>query len=271
MTLGGLAIAVGLLVDAAIIVVENIVHRLTGAATQAERRERALRGVDRSGRPIAFATLIVIAVFLPLFGMTGIEGRMYQPLAAAVIAAVGASLVLALTLVPSRRRSSCGRRGRQRRGRRAHARGQARVRAAARPAACGTPGSWHSSRCSSPFPALALGASRRQRLHAAARRRRVSAADHPASEASLDEVDRLNHRVEDLLRDIPEVEDVVRRTGRAERTEDPMPHTVSDVLVVLKKERTRASTTIEGDMRERLEHVPGVSRALHDAARHAHR
>ena len=53
-------------------------------------------------------------------------------------------------------------------------------------------------------------------------------------EASLEQVDRLNHRVEDVLREFPEVEDVVRRTGRAERTEDPMPHTVSDVLVVLK-------------------------------------
>ena len=52
------------------------------------------------GRPIAFATLIVVAVFLPLFGMSGIEGRMYRPLAAAVVATVGASLMLALTLVP---------------------------------------------------------------------------------------------------------------------------------------------------------------------------
>ena len=53
-----------------------------------------------TGRPIVFATLIVVAVFLPLFGMTGIEGRMYRPLAAAVVASVAASLVLALTLVP---------------------------------------------------------------------------------------------------------------------------------------------------------------------------
>ena len=59
------------------------------------------------------------------------------------------------------------------------------------------------------------------------------------TEASLDEVDRLNHRVEDILREVPEVEDVVRRTGRAERTEDPMPHTLSDVLVTLKADRAR--------------------------------
>ncbi len=79
------------------------------------------------------------------------------------------------------------------------------------------------------------------------------------AEAALDEVDRLNHRVEDVLREVPEVEDVVRRTGRAERTEDPMPHTLSDVLVVLKSDRSRSLEEIENDMRERLEHVPGVA------------
>ena len=78
------------------------------------------------------------------------------------------------------------------------------------------------------------------------------------AEASLEEVDRLNHRVEDLLREVPEVDDVVRRTGRAERTEDPMPHTVSDVLVALKPDRSRSTDDIEEDMRERLEHLPGI-------------
>ena len=79
------------------------------------------------------------------------------------------------------------------------------------------------------------------------------------AEAALDEVDRLNHRVEDVLRQVPEVEDVVRRTGRAERTEDPMPHTVSDVLVVLKADRSRGLEEIEADMREQLEGMPGVA------------
>ena len=71
MTLGGLAIAVGLLVDAAIIMVENILHRLSGATTRRERRERAVSAAVEVARPIAFATFIVIVVFLPLFGMTG--------------------------------------------------------------------------------------------------------------------------------------------------------------------------------------------------------
>ena len=51
------------------------------------------------------------------------------------------------------------------------------------------------------------------------------------------------------MREFPEVEDVVRRTGRAEHTEDPMPHTVSDVLVVLKDDRRRSLTELEGAMR----------------------
>ncbi len=99
MTLGGLAIAVGLLVDAAIIVTENIVHHLQ-QRPGLSRRDVALHAAQQVGRPIFFATLIVVAVFVPLFAMTGIEGRMYRPLAAAVVAALAASLVLALTLVP---------------------------------------------------------------------------------------------------------------------------------------------------------------------------
>src|SRR5438094_10638592 len=98
MTIGGLAIAVGLLVDAAIIMTENILHRLESSPEHPT--DVAREASIEVGRPITFATLIIIAVFLPLFGMSGIEGRMYQPLAAAVIAAMTASLMLAMTVVP---------------------------------------------------------------------------------------------------------------------------------------------------------------------------
>ena len=114
MTLGGLAIAVGLLVDASIIVVENIVpsdHRSIATAIAAARRRSPPR--SRSAGRSRSRPLIVIAVFLPLFAMSGIEGRMYQPLAAAVIAAVVAALVLALALVPvvaARRAAAAARR-----------------------------------------------------------------------------------------------------------------------------------------------------------------
>jgi cobalt-zinc-cadmium resistance protein CzcA len=78
-------------------------------------------------------------------------------------------------------------------------------------------------------------------------------------DTALEEVDRVNHRVEDVLRKFPDVEDVVRRTGRAERTEDPMPHVISDVLVVLKPDRGAPLEDLEREMRQALEHVAGVT------------
>ena len=259
MTLGGLAIAVGLLVDAAIIMVENILHRLSGATTRRERRERALHAAAEVARPIAFATLIVIVVFLPLFGMSGIEGRMYQPLAAAVIAAMAAALVLALTLVPIAAALVLKP---SRTGADEDVRLLRKVKQGYAPALdlslrhpvvvaavtllIAVPTVVGGLRIGSDFmPQLDEGAFLLQTVLPA--------------EAALDEVDRLNHRVEDVLRQVPEVEDVVRRTGRAERTEDPMPHTVSDVLVVLKSDRSRDLETIEADMREQLEGMPGIA------------
>jgi cobalt-zinc-cadmium resistance protein CzcA len=258
MTLGGLAIAVGLLVDAAIIVVENVVHRLT-QHRNADRMKTALAASIEVGRPITFATLIVIAVFTPLFAMTGIEGRMYKPLAAAVIAAVAASLVLALTLVPVAAGYIL----------RPRPEGKEEdvwiIRAIKRRYAplldwcMAHAGLVRILTLAITIPALALafvvGSDFMPELDEGA----FLVQTILPTEASLDEVDRLNHRVEDLFRDIPEVEDVVRRTGRAERTEDPMPHTISDVLVVLKKERRRSLGAIEADMRERTKNVPGVS------------
>lgn len=104
MSLGGLAIAVGIMVDASIIMVENIYHRLHQSRANIgdpTRKERiAHRAAIEVGRPIAFATLIIIAVFLPLFMMSGIEGLLFRSLAVTVSAAMLAALVLSLTVTP---------------------------------------------------------------------------------------------------------------------------------------------------------------------------
>jgi len=258
MTLGGLAIAVGLLVDAAIIVTENVVHHLQ-RRPDAPRREVALDAALEVGRPIVFATLIVVAVFVPLFAMTGIEGRLYQPLAAAVVGALAASLVLALTLVPVaagivlrapppdapddvrlvrwvKRMYAPMLDGAMRRA------GVVQIATIAITVMALIAG----LRIGSDFmPQLDEGAFLLQTLMPA--------------DTSLDEVDRVNHRVEDVLRTFSDVVDVVRRTGRAERTEDPMPHVLSDVLVVLKPERSTSLEQLESDMRSALQRVPGVS------------
>lgn len=105
MTLGGLAIALGALVDDAIIVVENIVRRLRLNREQTkEQRSTVIHVVLQATREIqgsiVFATLIIMLVFLPLFFLSGVESRLMQPLGLAYIVALAASLIVAITVTP---------------------------------------------------------------------------------------------------------------------------------------------------------------------------
>ncbi|HEV8214485.1 MAG TPA: CusA/CzcA family heavy metal efflux RND transporter, partial [Gemmatimonadaceae bacterium] len=100
MSLG--ALDFGLIVDASVVMVENFVRRL--AATHApgsERRRLLQRAAFEVGRPIVFGVAIIVAVYIPIFTLEGIEGRMFRPMAFTVCAAVLGSLVLALTYVPA--------------------------------------------------------------------------------------------------------------------------------------------------------------------------
>ena len=108
MTLAGLAIAVGMVVDDAIVYVENIFRRLQeyfhlrdlGDETDETPTQVVTRASDEMRVSIVFATLIIILVFLPLFSLSGIEGRMFRPLGWAVVISMAASLLVALTVVP---------------------------------------------------------------------------------------------------------------------------------------------------------------------------
>jgi CzcA family heavy metal efflux pump len=105
MTLGGMAIALGALVDDAIIVVENIVRRLRERQLQEEaQRAPLLSAVFEATREIqgsiVFATLIIMLVFLPLFFLSGVEGRLLAPLGLAYVISLAASLVVAVTVTP---------------------------------------------------------------------------------------------------------------------------------------------------------------------------
>ena len=104
MSLGGLAIAIGMLVDAAVVVVENVESQLAGGEQAAPGNLPTLHLVFRATRevaaPVASGIVIIILVFLPLLTLQGLEGKMFGPVALTIVFALASSLLLSLTVVP---------------------------------------------------------------------------------------------------------------------------------------------------------------------------
>ncbi|MEK7686256.1 MAG: efflux RND transporter permease subunit, partial [Verrucomicrobiota bacterium] len=105
MTLGGMAIAIGALVDDAVILVENVFRRLrVNTLHPEEKRKKTMQVLFDASieiqKSIVFATLIIGLVFLPIFFLSGVEGRLLKPLGLAYIVSLGASLLVALTVSP---------------------------------------------------------------------------------------------------------------------------------------------------------------------------
>lgn len=253
MTLGGLAISVGLLVDAAVIMVENLAHRLHGHRAHLEPRRAALaRAAAEVGLPILTAVLVILAVFIPLLTIGGLAGRLYAPLALAVASAMTISLVLSFTLVPAlvERFLPPG-------FSLAEPPLVAALKRRYRPAldwalrhgilvqvlALGitVPSLWMAAQLGRNFlPRLDEGA--------------LLLGTQLPAETSLAAVDEANHHLEEDLKRIPGVAAVYRRTGRAELTEDPMPHTLSDILVTL--DGTRPTSAVTRDVAGQAEAAP---------------
>ncbi|XSG81813.1 MAG: efflux RND transporter permease subunit [Methyloligella sp. ZOD6] len=114
MSLGGLAIAIGMMVDAAIVIVENVDRVIHDPNAKGSRRELVAQACAEVLRPVLFAILIIIVVFLPLFMLQGVEGKTFRPLALTVSLAMLGSLIFALLIAPAlselimRRRKSGG-------------------------------------------------------------------------------------------------------------------------------------------------------------------
>ena len=103
MSLGGLAIAIGLMVDGAVVVVENAFARLGHARTSRGLRKEhyILEAASEVGKPVLYGVGIIILVFLPLLSLQGMEGKMFAPLALTIAIALTISLVLSFTLTPA--------------------------------------------------------------------------------------------------------------------------------------------------------------------------
>jgi len=233
MTLGGLAIAVGLLVDAAVIMVENLAHRLNQHKEQEESRRVALtRAAAEVATPILIAVLVILAVFIPLLSMGGIAGKLYAPLAVAVASAMTISLVLTFTLVPAlverflppgtsldepRFVTAIKRIYQPALDWALHHGPLVRVLALG----LTLPSIWL---------ALQLGTNFLPTLD----ERAFMLLSKVPAESSLEAVDQANSHLDARLKAIQGVESVYRRSGRAEVTEDPCPITDSEIMVILK-------------------------------------
>ncbi len=266
MTLGGLAVAVGVLVDDAIIDVENVFRRLKeNTALPASQRRPTVQVVfDASNeiRPsMVFATVIIVVVFVPLLFLTGLEGRFFRPLGLTYIVSILASLAVALTVTPALCRHLLG--GRLR-GDQVHAeRDGFLVRWLKR---------WYEP---------ALRASLRHRGAVLSGAGLVTAATlwlagtfgtsflpefnegtftvflmAPAG-TSLEESNRLARGVEARLGEIDGVESVTRRTGRAERDEHAEPVSSSEIEVTVRAGSDKHQVRAEIDAV--LANVPGVT------------
>jgi CzcA family heavy metal efflux pump len=264
MTLGGMAIAIGALVDDAIIDVENVARRLRENARlpESERNsafEVVYRGSVEIRSSIVFATLIIMLVFLPIFFLSGVEGRLLAPLGVAYVVSLFASLVVAVTLTPA----LCHLLLPQSRSiRRAHeprlVQGLKRLYAPVLARVLKHP--WLVT-----APALVLlgvaliGISRMGGAFLPDFNEgslTIGAVTLPGT--SLAESMELAKAVDNVLLDQPEVVAVARRTGRAERDEHVMGVESSEIEVSLAmKERSRSELLQE--LRDEFSQIPGMN------------
>ena len=101
MSLGGIAVAIGMLVDGSVVVVENIYQKLQKRAPEhSSISELVVQAAQEVAKPVFFATLIILVVFTPLFSFEGVEAKLFQPMAVAIMLALVCAVVVALIFVP---------------------------------------------------------------------------------------------------------------------------------------------------------------------------
>lgn len=264
MSIGGMAIAIGSLVDDAIVDVENVYKRLreNRRLPEAERRT-TLQVVFNASRevrmPILNSTFIIVVSFVPLFFLTGMEGRMLRPLGIAFITALFASTLVALTLTPVLCSYLLGRDRRERLDR-------------------------------DPFVVRHLQRWYKTALEWALRRKRLVLGSLAVLLAvalgmffslgrsflpafnegsftinvstlpgiSLEESDRIGRRTEELLLSVPEIQTVARKTGRAELDEHALGVNTSEIEAPFELGK-RSKDEVLAEIRSKLKTLPGVN------------
>jgi heavy metal efflux system protein len=265
MSLG--ALDFGLIVDGAVIIVENCLrrfgeaqHRLGRLLYRQERFDLAAQASAEVVRPALFGVLIITIVYVPVFALTGVEGKMFHPMALTVVIALGAAMLLSLTLVPAAVASFISGKVSEeenalvRGAKRAYAPAlsatlrhpRAAVAVAAIAAVCGI---WGLSYLGSEFiPTLDEGDFA------------VLVLRVPST--GLEQAVDMQRRVEQRLMQVPEVANVFSRIGTAEVATDPMPPSAADAYIILKARQEwpnprKTKAQLEREIAEIFERLPG--------------
>ncbi|MBX3022655.1 MAG: efflux RND transporter permease subunit [Bdellovibrionales bacterium] len=260
MTLGGLAIAIGELVDDSIVDAENIFRRL--------RENRALakplpvlkvvyEASSEVRNSIVLATLVIALVFVPLFNLSGLEGRLFLPLAVAYLSALASSLLVSLTVTPvlasyllaGKKHAQETRLVRWLKERDANI----LERILDRPRAVAAAAALLFVMAVSLLPFMGRDFLPQFNEGTAM----ISVFSPPG--VSLQESNRLGLEAEKKIMEVPEVKSVSRRTGRAEQDEHAMGVNVSEIDVDFKPDSTRSRAAILQDVRDRLSAITGIS------------
>ncbi len=268
MTLGGLAVAIGMVVDDAIVDVENVYRRLRENA-ELEKPHARLAVIARASgevrNSILYATILIILVFLPLLGLTGVEGKLFAPIAVATIISMVASFIVSLTAIPV----LCSLLLNPKAGH------QHKDGLVTRAMKWLLEHVWLRFGLNQPYLLLALAAiiviaafslypQMGKDFLPKFKEETALVAVTSAPGTSLEEMNKISDVVEQQILAVPEVRKVGRRLGRAERGDHVVPVSTAEFDVDFReaegevKGKSRDRNVILADISKRLKTVPGV-------------
>lgn len=253
MSLG--AIDFGLIVDGSVVMIENIIRVLSEHSENNDKNKNRFELIRESalevGRPIVFAVGIIIIVYLPIMTLTGIEGKMFKPMAFTVVFALAGSLVLSLTLMPVLATIFFKKKIKEketwmiRQAKKYYYPALDWAINHRRKTVLTAVGIFILSLCLIPF----LGAEFVPKLDEGA----IALQAWRIPSVSLEESIKQTTKVEKILKSFPEVITVVSKTGRAEIATDPMGVEISDIFVMLKPKSEWTSADTKEELLEKMD------------------
>ena len=265
MSLG--ALDFGLIVDGAVIIIENCIRRFGIAQkeygrllTKEERFELTAKAAAEVIKPSIFGVIIITVVYIPIFALTGVEGKMFHPMAFTVVTALLSALILSITFVPAA--VALFVKGKIEEKDNAVIRGSKRIYHPILTWSIVNP--WKLITVAASLVVISLFAASKMSTEfvPSLDEGDISVQSLRAPGTSLSESVKMQGEVERAIKAFPEVELVAARIGTGEVATDPMPPNISDAYVILKDrdewpDKSKLKSELVNELQETLEHIPG--------------